>query len=434
VQAVEAEQELLAICVQAERVPDEVAEVVKPAHLTVEPIRRLYAQALLLDAAGAPVNTVTLLDSLGAYDEATREAALAANVGAGNPHRAAHYAGLVVQCARLRRLAQLGSAITSLAAQAEPRDVDSAYEDAVALLFSEHETTAGGAWVDMSSAVTDLIAEMQERFEAHQSGAPIHAGATTGIDELDDRIEGYQPGHLYVLGAVSGGGKTAWGGFTAWRACEASGRPVLYVSVEVNARDMAARLVAMHSGVDLSTIRSGNFVAGGGSIDHVVHGVDIIRRGGSQMRMAFRAGADAGFVEASVRRAVRSGEKPALVVVDYLQRLRVKGRSHSREREVAEISGALLETAQRHEVPVLALAQLNREHSKRQTKEPVTSDLRESSAIEHDASVVMFLHRPVMFDEGAPPRDASILVRKNRNGPCGRVDVQYEASTGRFWS
>jgi replicative DNA helicase len=125
-----------------------------------------------------------------------------------------------------------------------------------------------------------------------------------------------------------------------------------------------------------------------------------------------------------------------LIVVDYLQLMRGLNpegkRLDLREREISEISSALKAVAKELNVPVLALAQLNRALESRQNKRPQLSDLRESGSIENDADIVMFIYREDLYNPDAPKNMADLIIAKQRNGPVGEVRVLFDPTRTRF--
>ena len=121
-----------------------------------------------------------------------------------------------------------------------------------------------------------------------------------------------------------------------------------------------------------------------------------------------------------------------LVVVDYLQLMHVPG-AESRQQEVATISRNLKALARELNIPVLAMAQLNRGPEGREGHRPRISDLRESGNIEQDADSVWFIYRPDMYDTEVATGNAELIIGKQRNGPLDTIEMQFRGSTMRFY-
>jgi replicative DNA helicase len=144
--------------------------------------------------------------------------------------------------------------------------------------------------------------------------------------------------------------------------------------------------------------------------------------------------AGAGLVELkSKARRLKMESGLDLIVIDYLQ-LMSSGNSMNRVQEVSEISRGLKSLARELNVPVIALSQLSRALEARPDKRPVMSDLRESGSIEQDADIIMMLYRDDYYNEfSETPGITSILIRKNRNGPTGQIDLRFEKSQQKFY-
>ena len=138
-------------------------------------------------------------------------------------------------------------------------------------------------------------------------------------------------------------------------------------------------------------------------------------------------------VRTRARRVAREHGGIGLIMVDYLQLMRVPGLESNRVNEISEISRSLKALAKEMECPVVALSQLNRSLEQRPNKRPVMSDLRESGAIEQDADVIMFIYRDEVYNpESADKGTAEIIIGKQRNGPIGSLRLAFLGKYTRF--
>jgi replicative DNA helicase len=139
-------------------------------------------------------------------------------------------------------------------------------------------------------------------------------------------------------------------------------------------------------------------------------------------------------LRARARRLAKEQGQLGLIVIDYLQLMKVPGfRADNRAAEISEISRSLKALAKELKVPVIALSQLNRSLEQRQDKRPVMSDLRESGAIEQDADLICFIYRDEVYNEESPDKgSAEIIIAKQRNGPIGKVRVAFLGQYTRF--
>ena len=138
-------------------------------------------------------------------------------------------------------------------------------------------------------------------------------------------------------------------------------------------------------------------------------------------------------VRSRARKLARERGGISLIMVDYLQLMRVPSLSDNRTLEIAEISRSLKALAKELEVPVVALSQLNRTLEQRADKRPVNSDLRESGSIEQDADLVLMIYRDEYYNPETPDRGITeVIVTKHRNGPVGTVKLLFEPQFTRF--
>jgi replicative DNA helicase len=243
----------------------------------------------------------------------------------------------------------------------------------------------------------------------------------TGVADLDALTGGLQPGDLVVIAARPGVGKTGLA-LALVRHAAGLGHPALFCSIEMGRGELAARLLSAHTGVAGQLIRHG-----------AVNASELRRLGDAVGEFAgLPAWIDDSPAQSVLRiaanaRRLKRQRGLALVAVDYLQLVEPEERGVPRHEQVAAASRRLKALARELEVPLVALAQLNRESESRTDRRPRLSDLRESGQVEQDADVVVLLSRV----EGRP--DAILLdVAKQRNGPTGEAVVRFDRERMRF--
>jgi replicative DNA helicase len=256
-------------------------------------------------------------------------------------------------------------------------------------------------------------------------GTERHGHISTGFSKLDRMTTGFEPQALYVLGGRPGMGKTAIAIQYAVTAAKAGYR-VLFVSLEMSHGELMARALSSESGVPLQNLRERRLSPTMWS---------RLTQAASQIGPLPLVIADApGQSVLDVRGTARK-ERAQLVIVDHLGLLKAPAsKSKTREQEVAEFSRGMKAMAKELNIPVLALAQVNREVAKSGAR-PSISNLRESGAIEQDADDVWFVHRPGYYKPRATDeekREGELIVAKQRNGPTGIVQLVWDAEHTRF--
>jgi replicative DNA helicase len=238
---------------------------------------------------------------------------------------------------------------------------------------------------------------------------------------------------LIIIAARPSMGKTALA-LSITRNAALKNIPVAFFSLEMSANQLVTRLISSESRVDQSKINKGQIT--NAEEAQIVDSLGVL----SELPIYVDDSAAMSIMELRAKaRRLKADKGVKLVFVDYLQLIN-SPKSESREREISMISRSLKQMAKELDIPVVALAQLNRLVENRPDKRPVLSDLRESGSIEQDADVVMFVNRPEyykikFFDkEQKYPTDgmAEIIVGKQRNGPTGTVRLVFLKSFARF--
>lgn len=282
-------------------------------------------------------------------------------------------------------------------------------------------TTAQLATAKESGADAPVIAQEVDSYLTSTQRKEL----STGLRGLDSLLGGLYGGKLYVIGGRSSVGKTAAACTVTRSACEwdPHRRPYFF-SLEMLRRELAVRWLAGLSGLDSRAIERRTIEP---TDPRLVQALQRFSRWPLVVDDTERLTIGDLCARATVAHSIHP---LSLVMVDYVQLVRpsASSRQQSREREVAEISGELKALSKTLDVPVVALAQLNRESDKRQDKRPMLSDLRESDAIVHDADAVLLLYREHLYDKSVSPEKAEAIIAKNRGGDCGTVELRYLAN------
>ncbi len=282
------------------------------------------------------------------------------------------------------------------------------------------------------SQMVDLKTAMYSEFQRIMDlvNKKIKSGILTGFPKLDSLTGGLKPGEMFVLAARPSIGKTALALNIIRNITLKEDGPssVLFFSLEMGAGQITRRMICTESEIPESAFTDGSF--NDSDMPRLTKACGKIEK--AQLYIDPTPGLSIGSLQARARRA-KARYNIDLVVIDYLQLMNAGGRSESRQNEVAEISRGIKQLAKDLSIPVLVLAQLNRDIEKSTEPNPLPklSHLRESGAIEQDADVVTFLHRDrdqtknLTAEKAANGVPALLIVEKNRNGQTGMVNLKF---------
>lgn len=383
--------------------------------------RTAYQTLLEMDAEGDPIDKVTILSQLRSRLVAQVDLeyiiGLAEAVPSGANLQA--YIGIVRDRYRSRRVAGFAVDLQALVREGKSRvDVMEAFEEGVIKIRSLNES--GSAEVNLTQTVGALV----DRWEAAARGEPVDA-VGTGFYDFDRMTGGLRPGQLCVVGARPGAGKTSFGlAIIAAAAFEAK-VPTLFFSLEMGGEEILERLACIRARVDSEALRRGN--ASEEDLQRMAAATAEIVR--SPLRVIDRATSLAHLC--GLARGCRQRYGIRLIVIDYLGFIRCGGMKRNRYEEITEISNGLKSLAKELGLPIVALAQLNRD-SDREDREPRLSDLRDSGSIEQDADIVGLLY-PDPQQTGYP-QQVRLIVAKHRAGRTGVVRLLFARKYTRFYN
>jgi replicative DNA helicase len=463
---IEAEQALLGAVLVNNEAFYRVSDFLNPEHF-FEPIHeRIYSLARELIRAGkiaTPVTLKTFLDAsidIGGLTVSQYLARLAAE--ATTIINAEDYGRTIYDLFIRRSLITVGEDMVNVAYDA-PVDFSPRHqiEDAERKLFDLAESGKyDGGFQRFANALTTAIDMAAHAFQRDGQ----LSGIATGLDDLDRMMGGLQSSDLIILAGRPGMGKTslatnvAYNVAKAWRGevkpdghtVTVNGGVVGFFSLEMSAEQLATRIIAEQTEIPSNKIRRGNITESefekikDYSIELQNLPLFVDETGGiSVAQLAARA------------RRLKRQRGLDLIVIDYLQLLSgsSKRSSENRVQEITEITTKLKALAKELNVPVMALSQLSRQVESRDDKRPQLSDLRESGSIEQDADVVMFVYREEYYHQMRKPMEsnrekfaewlaeadkvhgkAEVIIGKQRHGPTGTVELQFDAAVTRFSS
>ncbi len=338
------------------------------------------------------------------------------------------YADIVKERALLRHLIEVGTDITASGFEPKGRVASELVDEAERKVFAIAERGNIGNNYG-PQGIAEVLSRTVERIEKlFESDSPI-TGESSGFTDFDKLTSGLQQSDLVIVAGRPSMGKTTFAMNIAEYIGMKSAKPVLIFSMEMPAEQLAMRMLASLGRIEMQRIRSGQLDDG----DWPRLSSAIAMMAEKKIFIDDTGALGPGDVRARARRLVREHGQLGLIVVDYLQLMRVPGNSDNRTGELSDISRSLKTLARELNVPVIAISQLNRSVEQRTDRRPVMSDLRDSGALEQDADLLVFIYRDEVYNKDTTAKgSAEIIIAKQRNGPIGTVRLTFLGHYSRF--
>ncbi|WP_067779674.1 replicative DNA helicase [Actinomyces vulturis] len=398
------------------------ADFYRPAHeMIFDAIVDLYGR-------GDPADPILLADELSKRGELERVggAPYLASLMASVPTaaNAAYYARIVREKAILRRMVDAGTRVTQLGYTTDASDVDELVNQAQAEVYAVAEKRNQEDYVRIGELLDEANLEI-ESAQSQQDGDM--RGVPTGFIELDELTRGLHGGQMIIVAARPAMGKSTLALDFCRSASVHHGITSCYFSLEMGRMELMMRMLSAESGVDLNKLR--------GQEMSDRDWQDLAKHYGPVSEAPLFVDDSPNLTMPEIRakcRRLKQQYNLGLIVIDYLQLMSSGKRVESRQQEVSEFSRALKLLAKELDIPVIAVAQLNRGPEQRTGNKPQMSDLRESGSLEQDADVIMLLHRPSYYNTEERPGEADIIVAKHRNGETKTIPVAFQGHLSRF--
>lgn len=395
--------------------------------------RVIFRAISALAAQDKPLDLITISERLETQHELEDVGGLAylGQIAKNTPSAAniAAYADIVKERAVLRQLIEVGTEISGAGFEPKGRLASELVDEAERKVFAiaERGITANSGPLPISAVLGKTVDRIEKLFE---SDSPI-TGMPSGFTDFDKLTSGLQQSDLIIVAGRPSMGKTTFAMNIAEYIGMTGQKPVLIFSMEMPAEQLAMRMLSSLGRIEMQRIRSGQLDDG----DWPRLSSAIAMMSEKKIFIDDTGALGPGDVRARARRLMREQGELGMIVIDYLQLMKVPGASEHRAAEIAEISRSLKTLARELNVPIIALSQLNRSLEQRTDRRPMMSDLRESGSLEQDADLIVFIYRDEVYNkETAAKGTAEIIVAKQRNGPIGTVRLTFLGHYSRFES
>jgi len=408
---------------------DQVADIIEIADFYTPAHQIIYKAILELHQKTQPIDLITVKNHLESKNELDQiggpeylltlldKVITSANIDS--------HAKIIKEKSLLRKLIHTSTGIIEKSFSHDYSDVDWLIDYAESEILKVGEEKSSSGLIGSTEIVTASIKKIEELY---QRKADV-TGVPSGFTDLDKMTAGLHGGELIIIAARPSMGKTAFSLNVASHMALRAKRAVAYFSVEMGKESLMMRLLAGESKISMGELRNGRIQDA--SWPKLIQAAGLISE--SKLFIDDTSGISPFEIRARCRR-LKAQHGLDCIMIDYLQIMQLKQKVDSREREVSEISRSLKAIAKELNVPVIALAQLNRGVEGRSDRRPMLSDLRESGSIEQDADVIMMLYRDDYYDKDDQDKQghAEVIIGKQRNGPTGTVKLRFDAKTNKF--
>ncbi len=420
-QHIEAEQSVLGSALLRSHALGLVIEFLKAEYFYLEKHQIIYSAMVTLFEKNEPLDVLTItnilqnnndLEKVGGSTylaELTSIVPVTSNI--------ISYAKIIKEKAILRHLIEVNTDIANRCYE-EQGDISLLIDQAEQAIFDVAGFQESKGFTSIEKAVPKAFDKINELFKRKE----LITGVPTGYHGLDKMTAGLQPSDLIILAARPSMGKTSFAMNIAQNAAIENKIGVAVFSLEMSKESLVMRLISSVGRINSQRIRTGKLHPE--DFEKLHRAVGVLSK--APIYIDDTPAISVLDMRAKLRR-LASKVEIGLVIVDYLQLM--KGRStENRNQEISEISRSLKALAKEHNVPVIALSQLNRSLESRTDKRPMMADLRESGAIEQDADVITFIYRDEKYNKSEDNPDkglAEIIIGKQRNGPTGVIKLSF---------
>ena len=430
-QSLEAEQAVLGSILIDSRCITDVVGVLKPEDFYLQQNREIYETIYTMFNYSQTIDPVTVLDKLkelGYHHDNSRDYILQLMQITPTAANVVRYANIVQEKSMLRGLNRAATDIQEMVSE-ETGTASEMLETAEKKIYALRKGERGDSLEHIGPTLHTVFDRLNE-LALSDSAIP---GLSTGLRDLDTKINGLNKSDLLLVAARPAMGKSAFALNIGVSVAKKYKKTVAIFNLEMSREQLAMRLLSSVSSVELQKLTTGKLSE--------EEWTKLCIASAAQSQTDIRIDDNPSVTVADINAKCRRLDNLGLVIIDYLQLMQGSGYGKNNENRVVvvgEISRSLKIMAKELNVPVICLSQLSRAVESRTDKRPILSDLRESGAIEQDADVVMFLYRDEYYNQNTDDKGlAECIVGKNRHGETGTVKMQwlgqYQLFADREW-
>lgn len=428
--SIDAEQSVLGGLMLVPESWDNVSETLASTDFYRADHQLIYEMMGVLIEQQQPIDVITLSEALQNKAELDQVGGLAYLTDlASNTASVANiraYADIIRERATLRQLIGAATSVADASYFPAGRDAQDILADAERRLM---EIAEGRPKVGGPQAVNPLLKKTLDNIDELFHSDSTITGLSTGYKDLDEMTSGLQRSDLIIVAARPSMGKTSFAMNLVENAIMRQDKPAIVFSMEMPAEQLITRMLSSIGKINQTRLRNGD-----------LHEEDWSKLTAACAKLKDKplfiddtAALSPTELRTRCKRIFRENGDIGVIMIDYLQLMRVPGLQGNRVEEISEISRSLKAIAKEFDCPVVALSQLNRGLEQRPNKRPINSDLRESGAIEQDADVIAFIYRDEVYNEDTDQKGvAEIILGKQRNGPIGTCKLSFVGEFTRF--
>lgn len=426
--SIDSEQSIIASIILDKDAIMTVGEILKPEDFYSETNKVIYECMLNLNNRLEPIDIVTLSEELKKQEETNdvdKKISYITDLSTtitetGNIK---HYAEIIKQKSILRKLIKASNEIINLGYSSNTK-VEDVLEIAEKKIFDISQERTGEDFKSISSVLLEAY-DIIENLFINKSEI---TGITTGFDDLNRKINGFQKTDLLLIAARPAMGKTAFSLNLVLNAALKADASVAVFSLEMSREQLVQRMLSSQSNIELKKLKTGKLSEN--DWPRIVETMSVLSS--LKIHIDDTPGIKISELRSKCRK-LKMEKGLDLVLIDYLQLMEGEGNNESRQQEISKISRSLKILAKELNCSVVALSQLSRAPEQRADHRPMLSDLRESGAIEQDADIVMFLYRDEYYNQDSDKKNiGEVIVAKNRHGETGSVELVWFGEIQKF--